>query len=429
MNASSTTSRSIAVLATTLLVVVASSRDAHAEPVRFTLDAKNESETWTSNVVATTRLALHGMDTVMGPLEKSDPRGLAETIGRISTFTLFELPILSYALVIPHEVFGHGSRYREFGGDASVSLDAPFPYSFEADHSVSARPGRSLYDGERILAHVGGLHAQERASHGVALGTVRAGYFRRSDSLVYSIFALTHGAQVLFGSDLRAASRIAGAQYGGDEDDYRTAHAASLVADVIDPYLWIALFGSLVSYGARGDRAFVPPRVRVAGFDTHLRTHSFVYPWGPGYVAHLMARRPEAALDLSIDVGAGPTRSSLATTVHVADVRLGGPLYLGVEGALWSQPPVSSVAYFGPLPTGGFIGLPGGFGQPRGDGKGPSFVGGAARITFEARVGHFLVGVRAGAKSEGVWGERPIAAGADAALLVGYDLAPPSLGP
>jgi len=407
------------------LVAVAWEPEARAEPLRLTLGAGNEAEAWTSNVVATTRLALHGFDTVMGPLERQRPTGAAETLGRIATFITFELPILSYALVIPHELFGHGARYREFGGDVTVSLDAPFPYSFEARHSVTARLGRSLFTGEQILAELGGLHAQERAIHGVAFGAVRTGYFRRSDALVYSLFALTHGAQVLFGGDLRQASSLAAREYGGDAEGYRTAQRAALVADTIDPYLWIAMFGALVRYGARGERAFRAPSLGVLGFDASLRTHSFAYPWGPGYVVHVLAKRPEVSLDVSVDVGVGPQRSSFATNVHAADVHLGGPLFLGLEAALWVEPPVSSAASSADE---GRRAQAGAVGFPRGDGKGPSFVGGAGRLTFEARVGHLLVGTRLGWKSLGIWGERPIAAGGDVALTVGWDLAPPTLG-
>ena len=399
---------------------------ARAEPARseYRLYAgvRHQGELMTANTLTVGRLALHGVDELsesipFGPDDRAVPRPIA-SVERVGIFVFVDLPIISYTLVVPHELFGHAARHREYDGRPEAHFDLPLPYSLRADHYVTQRQTRREYGGEASVTTLGGLQAQEAYLRMLTATTFRTNVLRRGEALLYTSTSLTHVAQTVFGGDLRTASNLVAPLYRGDPVAYRSLTRTALVFDLIDPMLLYSLYAS-ARYLVRGDRT-TEPSLRRGDARFLATSRTLPVPWGVEHQLHILAAWSWASFDLGVRTGFG-ARESFGAELTTFDWRFLRVMRAGAELAMWFQPLVSSVATLG-QPTPFLTVTPAVVGAPRTDVRDRTTTGAAARILFELDQPRWFLGTRLGYKSVGLWGERELAAAFEVALTGGVKL-------
>jgi hypothetical protein len=396
-------------------------RSAQADPerraaseYRLYAGVRHQSELFTANTLTGARLLLRDVDvlTELAVPDRSSPGALA---ARAAGLVFVDLPIVSYAIVVPHEAFGHATRNREFDGRPQIHFDLPLPYSWRADHYVVSRQTRNLYGGEISVASLGGLAAQESAQRVLVWTSFRAGTLRRGEALLYSATSLTHAAQTLAGADLEYAASLSQPLYRGDPATYRRTARAALVLDLVDPMFLYSLYTSAYRWLVRGNATTEAPALRRGGGRFFATSRTLPVPWGVEHQLHVLTAFPWASFDLGVRTGGG-ARESFGVELGTFDWKILEVLRVGGEVAIWTQPLVSSVATLGE-PT--VIAL---FGSGTDSVRERRSTGGAARILFEVDQPAWFLGTRLGWKSAGLWGERDLAAGFDVALTGGIKL-------
>jgi hypothetical protein len=381
---------------------------------RFYAGARHPSELLTADVLSGGRLALRGIDVALEN-EKATTVGV---IIRSLALVAIDLPILSFAVIIPHEAFGHAARYREFDGRPTVHFDLPLPYSLEAEHFVTNRPTRTLYLGERSVTSLAGLQAQEASQRMLTLSVFRSGTMRRGDAMIYGATSLTHVAQTFAGADLKAAASVVRPLYGtsGDADGYLTLARGALILDAVDPMFLASLYYG-ARYGLLGEQVKEAPHLKLGGARWFVSSRTMPVPWGVEHQLHVLAGWDErdVSVDLGVRTGVG-ARESLGVEANVMGPAFlfGRVMRLGVELAAWTQPLVSSVASLGKPRVFTF----GGILEPINI-RDRTTTGGAARLLIELDRRSWFLGTRLGYKSLGLWGERALDEGFDVAMTGG----------
>lgn len=394
-------------LALTLLLAQVAPASALAKSeYRLYAGTQHPGETMTANVLTAGRLALRGVDAAIEPLQ--GPIAIAM---RGAVFLLVDLPILSYTIVVPHELFGHWTRHREFGGTPEVHFDLPLPYSLNADHFVARGPSRFQYPGEESVEILGGLQAQEASQRMLTATTFRTGVLRRGEAMIYATTTITHVSQTMAGGDLHAAAQRSFGAFGGDPTAYRWTARGALLLDAVDPMLLYSLYTSVISYGIRGKRSVEAPSIELAGARWLATSRTLPVPWGVEHQLHLLAAWPWASFDLGVRTGVG-ARESFGAELATFDWRFLRVMRVGGELAMWIQPFVSSFATLGPSPV-----VPSALAI-----RDRTTVGGAARLVFEVDRPSWMLGTRLGYKTAGLWGERELASGFEVALTGGFKL-------
>lgn len=85
-------------------------------------------------------------------------------------------------MLIQHEVFGHGARVREFGGEASYELHLFPPYGSGAGLTTWNFEG-SLDQGTAV--NIAGIEAEELLAEDVRLRSLSDGILNYRDAYIY----------------------------------------------------------------------------------------------------------------------------------------------------------------------------------------------------------------------------------------------------
>ena len=388
--------------------------DAPRSEYRFLAGVRHPNELFTANILTGGRLALRGVDAATEPVEGYMTSSAAAIGLRAVVFTFVDAPILSYMLVLPHEL-GHAGRLREMGAEPEIHLDLPLPYSLEAKHYATHRQTRAVYAGELSVSALGGLQAQEASQRMLTWTTFRSGVLRRGEALAYASTSVTHAFQTVGGRDFENASNLVLPLYRGDPRAYRTAARGALLLDLVDPMLLYSLYASAYRYLVRGERATRAPGIHAAGARFLATSRTLPVPWGVEHQLHVLAAWPWASFDLGVRTGVG-ARGSFGVELATFDWRVLDVMRAGFDLALWTQPLVPSAATLG-APS-----IPIRLDVRRDDVRDRTTFGGAARLLFEVDQPLWFLGTRLGWKSVGLWGERELTGGFEVALTGGLKL-------
>lgn len=286
---------------------------------------------------------------------------LAGVVARALALGLVDAPLAELDSTVIHEVFGHGSRGREFdrGPTYSFSLPAPYRQLFSPDDDAEFSATTGFTRGKRGMRDVdlattfGGIESNLVTAHWIDAQIVaRDGWARRGDALLYvakldylpTFFASslrTGGPDVSSGNDVQSYVTLLQDRYDRWRPEDRVTIARKLSTaylwNLADPTLVFAAY-ALARWVALGEREVRMPLPRALGATWYATPRFGLSPFGAEQYVDLFAAKDGAVLDVYGRVGT----SGLAT-YDGAGARLLGwqptrSLALGAEVDAWTQP-------------------------------------------------------------------------------------------
>jgi hypothetical protein len=292
------------------------------------------------------------------PLKIGDERsrrGLALGIFyRSGKFLTLDLPQDHFLLVVAHEVFGHGARFRELGdGHLQYGFDAPIPYGsgnaftrFNGTFPISP-----LAD---MNASAAGMEAQHSLADAIAERAVARGRIHYREGWLY--FESRMAAVSYMGSASPTSSE------GHDAESFLETFEKACVTPcvpttrsqmqrrsllaLVDPLLYYSIYGLAVSYIGNGNTTGPMPLVPLGGGLRVMPSLGYALaPYGTEWTVRAALQQEQRAQNrerritsVTLRVGDTGASSTWGVGVRTADVVQVWGIRVAVAGELWRQP-------------------------------------------------------------------------------------------
>jgi hypothetical protein len=287
--------------------------------------------------------------------QESTRRGLALGVSyRAGKFLFLDMPQDHFLMVVAHEVFGHGARFRELGeGELSYGFDAPIPYgSGDAFTRFTGEfPVSPLAD---LTASASGMEAQHSLADAIADRAVARGRLHYREGWLYFESRMTAMNYILSASPHSSEGHDVASYLETFEKacvapctplTRNQVQRRSLIA-LADPLLYYSMYGLAVSYIGNGNLTGPMPLVPVgAGVRIMPSAGYALAPYGGEWTIRasiqqtLKAERRERRITgVTFRVGDTGASSTWGAGVRAADVvrLLGFPVAVAVD--VWRQP-------------------------------------------------------------------------------------------
>ena len=286
---------------------------------------------------------------------ESTRRGLALGISyRSAKFLFLDMPQDHFLMVVAHEVFGHGARFRELGeGELSYGFDAPIPYgSGDAFTKFSgAFPVSPLAD---MTASASGMEAQHSLADAIAERAMSRGRLHYREGWLYFESRMTAVNYILSASPHSSDGHDV-ASYLETFEKACVAPCSPLTRNEVqrrslialaDPLLYYSMYGLAVSYIGNGSLTGPMPLFPVAAGVRVMPSAGYALaPYGGEWtiraaIRHEVRTQRQERRITSVTLRVGDTGASTTWGVgmRAADVvrLLGFPVGIAVD--IWRQP-------------------------------------------------------------------------------------------
>jgi hypothetical protein len=273
---------------------------------------------------------------------------------RAGKFLALDMPQDHFLLVVAHEVFGHGTRFRELGdGTLRYGFDAPIPYgSGDAVTKFDGLfPVSPLAD---LTVSAAGIEAQHALADAIADRAVARGRIHYREAWLY------------FESRLAAVSYILSASptssEGHDVADFLDAFEEACTAPcspltrnhvqrrallaLADPLVYYSMYGLAVSYIGKGTTTGPMPLIPVGGGMRVMPSLGYALaPYGGEWSLRTSFNQEKRAKSrerrvtgLTLRVGNTGASSTWGLSARAADVLRMRGLRAGLAIDVWRQP-------------------------------------------------------------------------------------------
>ncbi len=272
---------------------------------------------------------------------------------RAARLVLLSHPLDHTALLLQHEVFGHGARYREFGtwSQAGYRIALPAPYGDGSGFAAFRISEGGRTRDETIAATLNGSSASGVLAERLRRNALARGALHHREAMLYlhaggdllNYVLGTEETLELGSNDVLNWLSTVNQRAALDDIDARLTLGAvqeQALLGFLDPMLYLSAFVVLKTYLYDGDTALGLPLIPIGsvGYLPALR-----FGWGPfgtettfdnvvafdGRVVRFSVRRTEPTLYRAWGAGLDATR-----------VVERGPVSLGARLDVWNQPPL-----------------------------------------------------------------------------------------
>ncbi|CAN5922717.1 hypothetical protein BH11GEM2_BH11GEM2_36930 [soil metagenome] len=386
-------------------------------PFKLGVEPQLRPETGTQDIHDAFRLAFWMKDHWVGRLEHQARinHPIALGFARAAELLLLDVPVAAYATVLPHELFGHGGRLREFGGSATYQFELPPPYSFKPSFTHTKRPLAVDTADTHLLFSQAGILVEGYEAHAALVSSVEADTLNHIDSgliVGVSIHEIFEATLPWSSNDVRTWTSMQARRYLTSARPIQREYlVATSIAALVNPTILYSFYDLFWRFLVLGKRTGPMPSVHVGTAALWATDHVSPVPWGLEYELGVLGRWPGGTvLEVSPRWGHGLAGRSLGIKLDMMGLRVVPDLPNLVAAAgidLWFQPEldIEATTIFGSSPSN----TPGARGH--------------AEVRWE-QPGWF-VGLRLGAKTKGLSGLQPIASSAETVVYVGLLLGRP----
>lgn len=327
--------------------------------------------------------------------ERSRPALAMGILYRTGKFMALDMPQDHLLMVVAHEVFGHGARFRELGeGRIRYGFDAPIPYG-DGDAFTSFRGDFPISPLAMLNVSASGIEAQHALADAIMTKVVERGRIHYREAWLYFESRITGMTYILTASPHSAAGHDV-ADYLERFDEACTSPCVAVTRKYVqrrallalgDPLLYYAIYGLAGSYIGTGNTTGPVPLIPIGRGISVLPSLGFALaPYGTEWTFRtaLQSGRPPSLVAGSRTTSYGEPRHSAAQPrgggrdegrgkrLHAVTLRVGNTgasttLAVGVRAAqvlrlrglsvdaaidLWRQPLVLADKTSDPLHTG-----------------------------------------------------------------------------
>jgi hypothetical protein len=286
----------------------------------FRLDAQFRAESGTTDIVNGIRLAFWLKDHWVGELERRPNASHPVLIGfaRAAELLLVDIPLASEITVLPHELFGHGGRIREFGGEAAYHFELPPPYSFAPSYTHTTRPIPIETLDARLLVSQAGIAVE----HNVARASLRASFASGTLNHIDSgllvgepIHEVVEAAVPWPANDVDNWTSLQGTRYRRAAKTLQREYLlATAVTNLVNPTFLYSCYDLFWRFLVLGRRTGPMPSLGAGSTALWANAHVNPMPWGFEVELDLLARRQGIVLEVVPHWGAGPGGCATSTT-------------------------------------------------------------------------------------------------------------------
>jgi len=300
--------------------------------------------------------------------ERTRPGLALGILYRAGKFVALDVPQDHLLLVLGHEVFGHGARFRELGdGRIKYGFDAPIPYgSGDAFTSFNGRfPVSPL---AHLNASASGIEAQHALADAITERAVARGRIHYREAWLYFESRLTGMTYILTASP--------NSSEGHDPADFLKQFESACTAPCVpltrravqrrallalaDPLLYYALYGVTASYIGNGATTGPMPMIAISGRIRALPSLGYALaPYGAEWSVRSSFQTQERAQSsqrrlthVALRVGDTGATTTWGVSADVADVLRIKTLRIGARIDVWRQPDLFAEQTSDPLHTG-----------------------------------------------------------------------------
>jgi hypothetical protein len=286
--------------------------------------------------------------------ERSRPALALGILYRSGKFLALDMPQDHFLLVVAHEVFGHGARFRELGdGRLRYGFDAPIPYgSGDAFTRFNGRfPISPLAD---LNVSAAGMEAQHALADAIAERAVARGRLHYREGWLYFESRLAAVSYILSASPTSSEGHDA-ADFLETFEKACTAPCSPLTRNyvqrrallaLVDPLLYYSMYGLAVSYIGNGNTTGPMPLIPVGGGVRLMPSLGYALaPYGAEWTLRTAfqqgqraERRERRLTNVALRVGNTGASSAWGLSVRAADALRVRRLHVGLAADIWRQP-------------------------------------------------------------------------------------------
>jgi hypothetical protein len=300
--------------------------------------------------------------------ESSRPALALGILYRTGKFVALDVPQDHMLMVVAHEVFGHGARFREMGsGRIGYGFDPPIPYgSGDAFTRFNGRFPRSPLS--HLMVSASGIEAQHSLADAIAEQAVARGRIHYREAWLYFESRLTGMTYILTATPHSSEGHDV-ASFLETFEQACTSPCSPLTRRYVqrralfalaDPLLFYSLYGVTASYIGNGDITAPMPLIPIGR--GHRLLPSLGYALAP-YGAEWSVRaafqsdtraqnRQRRLTNVVMRIGNTGATTTWGVSARMADVMRVKALRVGANVDVWRQPDLFADHTSDPLETG-----------------------------------------------------------------------------
>jgi len=286
--------------------------------------------------------------------ESTKPSLALGILYRSGKFLGLDMPQDHFLMVVAHEVFGHGARFRELGdGRLRYGFDAPIPYG-SGDAFTKFNGAFPVSPLANLNVSAAGMEGQHALADAISDRAVERGRLHYREGWLYFESRITAISYIL--------SASATSVEGHDPADFLIAFRHACTAPcvpatrrqiqrqtllaLVDPMLYYALYGLTVSYIGNGNTIGPMPLVSVGGGFRVMPSLGYaLVPYGTEWTlrtgvqhAQRAEREQRRITNVTVRIGDTGASSTWGIGVRAADVIRVRGLSFGLAVDAWRQP-------------------------------------------------------------------------------------------
>ena len=301
--------------------------------------------------------------------ERTRPALALGILYRTGKFLALDVPQDHMLMVLAHEVFGHGARFRELGdGRIGYGFDPPIPYG-SGDAFTSFKGRFPISPLAQLTASSSGIEAQHSLADAITEHVVARGRIHYREAWLYFESRLTAMTYILSASPHSSEGHDVADFLEIFEQDAceppcspltrRYVQQRALLA-LADPLLYYALYGVAASYIGNGETSAPVPMIPLGGRVRMLPSLGYALaPYGAEWTVRASFQTNERAqrsrrrlTNVALRVGNTGATTTWGVTARVADALRVRSFRFGASVDVWRQPDILAGHTSDPLHTG-----------------------------------------------------------------------------
>jgi hypothetical protein len=272
---------------------------------------------------------------------------------RLGKTVLVDDVIDDFAILLQHEVYGHGARAREYGyGNIQYTFSPIFPYG-EGSGTTGWEypPGRSYSFDEDLSATIAGVEATSILSKRLQLRWLQRGSMNYRETILYSRGSMGLAGYLWFtkwglkdseGNDMRDYESAINEREGCPEPDQHKLTVDDMAKQSLimgfDPFQYYSLYTLFKTYLFSGEESFEMPMIHL-GETSYLPSFRLgLSPFGSEIYFDNYLVRADNVMDVYFRYGIPTFHQFWGLGFYAMNVLEAGPCTFDVGFDVWNQP-------------------------------------------------------------------------------------------